>query len=340
MSTVHSESLQQQLEEGCKRGLYPAAALVLVPASGKVVFHFAGGANAKTRFDLASLTKVVAATPLAAKLVEQGRLDLDAPVVKYLPDFASLVPQQSEWRSRVTIRHLLAHCAGLPAGFPFHEKYGNLHDRRAQFRLIRAVPLECEPCTREIYSDLGFLLLGEILEEVLHAPLFQPECGLFCPPPALHPLCLPTEEIPGHPGQFWQGIVHDENARWLDGRAGHAGLFATAAELATFAQAMLTSQSPTLDTFLHPARIVPRSTRCLGWDSPSSEYAEKLHGSPNAVFHTGFTGTYLWIDRTKGRAVIFLSNAVHPHRSCKTPDFFAWRNSLIALAMDTPFQPL
>ncbi len=336
MSMVHSQSLQQQLEDGCRRGLCPASALVLVPATGEAVFHFAGGATAESRFDLASLTKVVATTHLIAKLVEQGRLDLNAPLVQYLPDYASLVPAQSEWRARITVRHLLAHCAGLPAGFPFHEKYRDVRDRKEQFRLVRAVPLECEPGTREIYSDLGFLLLGEILEDALHAPLFQPECGLFCPPPELRPLCLPTEEIKGHPGEYYQGVVHDETARWLDGRAGHAGLFATAPELAAFAQAMLRSQNPTLDQFLRPAQIVPGSTRCLGWDSPSPDYANKLHGSPDAVFHTGFTGTYLWLDRPKGRAVIFLSNAVHPHRACKTPEFFAWRNSLVALALATP----
>ena len=275
-----------------------------------------------TIYDLASLTKVLVTTTMAMILVEQGLLDVDVPVAALLPAFAGGA------KDGVSVFHLLTHSSGLPAWAPL---YREADDRAAFRRRILAMDLEYEPGTRSIYSDLGFFLLGEILEglagESLDAfaarrilgPLGMTDTG-FLPDSSRRSTIAPTERDPWR-GRVLQGEVHDENAFFLGGVAANAGLFGTAPDVAVFAQAMLNGGtyaaarivSPeTIRTFTRRAGI-PESTRAMGWDTPGGNSAGRRL-SPSSFGHTGFTGTSLWIDPERQLFLILLTNRVHPHR--------------------------
>jgi len=279
-------------------------------------------------FDLASLNKILVTTTLVAQLYQEGILPLDATVGSIFPVF--LAGPQPEWRKTMTVRHLLAHCAGLAPGYPF---YRLPWTKRESFReIILQQELRCAPGQSACYSDLGMLLLGEIITEILGQDLatlakqriFAP-LGLrdivYCPALLRRPSCVPTE-LRTDIGEPWQGVVHDENARWLGGIAGHAGLFANIGDLAKLTRSYFYSSGcllseNTLRLFTRPAGIVPGSSRCLGWDSPSQNSSAGNYISPSSYGHTGFTGTCLWIDPEKALAVILLSNAVYPQRTDK-----------------------
>ena len=284
-------------------------------------------------FDLASLTKVIATATLAMRAVDDGRLSLADPIGRWL----------KEWRGRdrddVTVRQLLTHSAGLPAYLPFYrDATGRVEFEHA----ICALPLEYAPDTQSIYSDLGFILLGFILEDCWSGARgstgpFDPAASLgeqfrrvatsvtpdpltFNPPRAWRPRCAPTEVDPWR-GRLLVGEVHDENCWALGGAAGHAGLFGTAAAVGAFARAVLHTLAgepflavpATLRTFV--ARCaVPGSSRALGWDTmvPTSSCGSRM--SPSAFGHTGFTGTSLWIDEDRDLYVVLLTNRVHPTR--------------------------
>jgi CubicO group peptidase (beta-lactamase class C family) len=210
---------------------------------------------------------------------------------------------------------------------------------------VCGTPLDADPGSGTVYSDIGMMLVGFGLDRVFGRPwqlavrdrVFLP-LGMrhtrFRLPPSLRSRALPTEFMPGTT-QPWQGIVHDENARWLGGVAGHAGLFATAGDLCRFARMLLRrgqgEEGPvfgraTVETFTRRADLVSGSSRCLGWDSPSDNSSGGDHLSPTSYGHTGFTGTSLWIDPGLGLAVILLTNAVHPRRECRAErSFFDWR---------------
>jgi CubicO group peptidase (beta-lactamase class C family) len=278
-------------------------------------------------FDIASLTKVVATTTAAMILFDEGRLDLDAPVDRYLPSFTGA------GKEKVTVRHLLAHCSGIDWWAPLHR---DTQGQAAYVEKIVAMPLIAEPGTKELYSDLGIILLGAILEQVAGVQLdrFVAERVLeplgmldtrFRPDPALLPRIPPTERDEWR-GRVVHGEVHDENAFAMGGIAPHAGLFSTAPDLARFAQAMLDLldhdnpdraiiRRATLALFTQRAGIVPDSDRALGWDTKSAEgsTAGALF-SPSSFGHTGFTGTSLWIDPERELYLVLLTNRVHPTR--------------------------
>jgi CubicO group peptidase (beta-lactamase class C family) len=278
-----------------------------------------------TIFDLASLTKVVATTTAAMILVDEEKLDLDAPVARYLPAFTGA------GKDRVTVRHLLAHTGGIEWWAPL---YREIEGKEAYVERIEAMPLASEPGTKEVYSDLGIILLGAILEQVSGTPLdrfvaervFAPlgmEETLFRPPADLLPRVAPTE-LDEWRGRVVHGEVHDENAFAMGGIAPHAGLFSTAIDLSRFAQMMLDHgrahgrrivDRATIELFTRRAGIVPGSDRALGWDTRSVEgsTAGTLF-SPSSFGHTGFTGTSLWIDPQRELYLILLTNRVHPTR--------------------------
>jgi CubicO group peptidase (beta-lactamase class C family) len=266
----------------------------------------------RTLYDVASLTKVVATAAAAMVLHDEGRLDLDAPVARYLPAF------RGGGREAVTVRQLLTHRAGLPSGI------GLPRERRAARRAILAAPLVHAPGTRTVYSDLGPDLLGFVVEAIADEPLdrfvarrvFRPlgmRDATFHPAPRDLHRVAPTGSWPS------SGIVHDGNAQALGGVAGHAGVFATAADLARFAQAMLDGGA------LDGRRIADDSTvarftrraagwRALGWDTCAGGGSCGQRMSERAFGHTGFTGTSLWIDPDRELFVIVLTNQVHdPH---------------------------
>ena len=274
-----------------------------------------------TIFDLASLAKVVATTTLAMILVEAGDLRVDDRVGTWLP----------EWRGRdreqVTVRDLLAHTSGLTAHLPFYRDCA----ARGEFqRAICTMPLEYAPGTQAVYSDLGFILLGFIVEDAGRASLDQQFKAVvarldlgelaFRPPRGWRTRTAPTE-VDSWRGRLLVGEVHDENAWALGGVAGHTGLFGTVAAVGRFAQIILRTKKggtelvrpETLDTFVTRTEI-PDSSRALGWDTmlPTSSCGRRM--SAAAIGHTGFTGTSLWIDTIADVYASLLTNRVHPSR--------------------------
>lgn len=285
-----------------------------------------------TIFDLASLTKVIATATLAMRAIDDGVLALDDTVASRLPEW------RGTDREAVTIRDLLEHASGLPAYLPFFRD----HTGRAEFEpAICQLPLEYAPRTQSIYSDLGFILLGFILEDARSSVggrgMLDPAATLpaqfrrldtylsadpmvFSPSRALRPRVAPTETEEWR-GRTLVGDVHDENAWALGGAAGHAGLFGTAAAVGAFARAVLhtvagatiVARPETMRQFIRRGQV-PRSSRALGWDTmrPTSSCGTRL--SPTAIGHTGFTGTSLWIDWERDLYIVLLTNRVHPTR--------------------------
>ena len=275
-----------------------------------------------TIFDLASLTKVIATTTLVMRLVERRALTLDDPIRKWI----------REWRGTdredVTVRALLTHSSGLSAWLPFFRDYTGRQDFQ---HAIASLPLEYRPDSQSIYSDLGFMLLGfivedaggrsfasqaaEVLAPVTSAPL------MFNPPVALRSSIAPTGNDPWR-GRRLVGEVHDENCWALGGSAGHAGLFGSAEGVGDFARAILGALAGR-DARLASTEMVrlfvtrysaATGSRALGWDTmlPTSSCGTKI--SPAAFGHTGFTGTSLWIDPERDLYVVFLTNRVNPTR--------------------------
>ena len=275
-----------------------------------------------TVFDLASLTKVLATTTLAMTAVDRRLVQLSDLVADRL----------REWRGNdravVTVQDLLEHASGLTAHLPFFRD----HRGRAEFeRAICTLPLEYTPRSQSVYSDLGFILLGFMLEDAFGATLdkeFQSitahqQWGDVCfrPPSSWQDRTAPTEVDPWR-GRLLVGEVHDENAWALAGVAGHSGLFGTAAAVGSFARSILeglggTPLAPHPDTLLLfvTRSNVPDSSRALGWDTmrPTSSCGTQM--SPAAIGHTGFTGTSLWIDPGVDAYVVLLTNRVHPTRA-------------------------
>lgn len=337
------------LEEAVAQKAFPAAVIEVGDATrpvwrqafGRLRFEAGAPATAEdTIFDLASLTKVLATTTLVMQQVERGALDLDDPVGRHAAAW------QGADRAHVTIRDLLSHCGGLAAYIPFYRRLGSdpIHGAyqgvespregglTLQFeRTICRVPLEYEPRTKSVYSDLGFMLLGLILERGATLPArfdaMQSQMGIvedlqFHPPALWKPRTAPTE-IDSWRGRLLVGEVHDENAAALGGAAGHAGLFGTAAACGQHARHVLqvlggkagAFQRATVDAFITRRADVPGSSRALGWDTmlPGSSCGRRM--SPRAFGHTGFTGTSLWIDPDRGVYVVLLTNRVHPSRA-------------------------
>ncbi|MCP3961596.1 MAG: serine hydrolase [bacterium] len=279
---------------------------------------------ADTIYDLASLTKVIATTTMAMILVDEQSLELDSPVQEFLPRFVG------EGKEKVTVRHLLTHSSGVDWWAPLYEE---VRGQDAYVERIQAMDLVYEPGTDTKYSDLGLILLGEILERVAGQPLdaFVRERvfeslgmhdTLFRPPRDLLDRIAPTENDPWR-GKVLRGEVHDENASALGGVAPHAGLFSTAGDLARFAQMMVNGgvlehhrivSRATVDAFTRRAGV-DDSSRALGWDtkSPEKSSAGSLF-SPTSFGHTGFTGTSIWIDPERELFLILLTNRVHPSR--------------------------
>ena len=290
--------------------------------------------TADTIYDMASLTKVVVTTPSAMMLVQQKRLDLDAPVARYLPELLAAAKSDPNptWRARVTVRMLLLHDSGLPAHRDFY-KEAKGYD--AVLAKVFAEPLVHEPGTQVEYSDLGFIMLGEIiqrltgetLEQFAKAHIFTPlgmKDSLYNPPVSLRPRIAPTEFDADFRKRLLRGEVHDENAWAMGGISGNAGLFSTAGDLTAFAQMMLNGgiyahhrllTSATIEQFTQ-RQTVGNSARTLGWDVPTPPTSSAGHFfSPESFGHTGFTGTSLWIDPERQLFVVLLTNRVNPTRT-------------------------
>jgi CubicO group peptidase (beta-lactamase class C family) len=273
----------------------------------------------QTVYDLASLTKPIVSASLAMRLIETGALALADKVQRWVPSWTG--PD----RTPVTIRDLLEHCSGLTAWLPFYRD----HQGRADFEhAIARLPLEYAAWSQSVYSDLGFMLLGFVLESAGTAPLdrqFRALAGdlelTFLPPRQWQARTAATE-VDAWRGRLLIGEVHDENAWALDGVAGHAGLFGTAPAVGGFARLVMATMTretrlgrpDTLARFLTRS-TVPASSRALGWDTMRPTSSCGRYMSTEAFGHTGFTGTSVWIDPVRDRYVVFLTNRVHPTRA-------------------------
>ena len=328
----------EAMERAVADGAFPGGVLAVgyrgqlaVRAFGKLSYDKGAAAvNRDTIYDLASLTKVIATTTLTARLAESsnGSLQLDAPIERYLPEWVS--GPQPEWRRQATVRHLLTHTSGLP---PHRDYYQTCKNKRQMLQKIFAEPLESQPGTKEAYSDLGIILLGEIVErltgksldELARAEIFRPlgmADTMFVPPKKLLPRIAPTENDTTYRKRLLRGEVHDENAYAMGGIAAHAGLFGPAADVAAFCQMLLNDgvyahrrvlRRSTIAEFTSPQNVAG-NTRTLGWAAPTENSSGGHYLSPRSFGHTGFTGTSTWIDPEKQLFVILLTNRVHPTR--------------------------
>jgi CubicO group peptidase (beta-lactamase class C family) len=284
-------------------------------------------------FDLASLTKVVVTTTAVMILVDRGLVRLEDPVGRYLPEFGS------KGKESITIRDLLRHSSGLPAFAPL------FRDHQGKDAFYRAVcDMEVRPATerQRLYSDLGFMTLGWMVEKVAargldrfaQEEIFRP-LGMnrtrYNPPPSWRSRCVPTEQCPIR-HRLLRGEVHDENAWALGGVSGHAGLFSTVEDLSIFARMLLGDGEfrgrrilsvEAVHEMLRAQGIKGEIPQLLGWwqRNPSPEASVFLL-SESAFGHTGFTGTSLWIDPGSRAVAIVLANAIHPSRQQADPASF------------------
>jgi serine-type D-Ala-D-Ala carboxypeptidase len=278
-------------------------------------------ATTETVFDLASVTKVVATTSMAMILYERGLLDLDLPVVAVVAEFAGEDPR----RDAVTLRMLLSHSSGLPA---YEKLFLRARTRDELLSAAFATPLTANPGARAEYSDIGFIILGVALERIAEESLdhfcqhevFGPLAmthTAFNPPSAWRAFIAPTADDQTFRQRIIQGEVQDENAIAMGGVAGHAGVFATAEDIAIFAHAMLAGRRPilrpeTLALFTRRESSPPGTSRALGWDTPSSPSQSGKYFSAGSFGHLGYTGTSLWIDPERQLSITLLTNRTWP----------------------------
>jgi len=345
------------LDKAVGAGAFPGA-VVLVSHHGRPVYHAAFGFRSRepektpmrpdTVFDLSSLTKPLATTTAFLLLVREGKVRIDDRVTRFFPNFGV------HGKTHVAFRNLLTHSSGLPAWRPFFKEVVRLEKegrpnfvashgaREMVYEMINREKLEYETGTKSVYSDVGFMLLGELVETASGSSLDR-----FCRERVFRPLGLrstafvdlaqlrlrklspatdviaPTERCPWRK-RILCGEVHDDNAYAMGGVAGHAGLFSTATDVDALVSRLVACWKDQ-DDFLPAAlmrelwtrdTVTPGSTWALGWDTPSpkdSSAGERI-GSP-AVGHLGFTGTSIWIDLERDAHVVLLTNRVHPHRT-------------------------
>ena len=322
-------------EQAAAEKVFPGAALAvclggdLVALRGFGRHTYANDAaptTAETIWDLASLTKPIAAVSMAMLLYERGLLHLDATLVELLPEFVRADANDPR-RREVTVRMLLEHSSGLPA----HRKlYLTATGRHAMVEAALRVPLEAAPGTRYEYSDIGFILLGEILER-LAGERIDHFCQRevfgrfnlnfrFCPHP-IRPISFPpTSDDVAWRGRIIQGEVGDENASAMEGIAAHAGLFGDALSVVRFGALILRGGQPlfhpeTVRLFTTRATTPAGTSRTPGWDTPSAPSQSGTKFSPRSFGHLGYTGTSLWCDPVRRLSVALLSNRTWPDGS-------------------------
>lgn len=352
---IDSAGIAALVQQEIGRGDIPGA-VVLIGDRERILYRRAFGYRVlsprrqrmtlDTGFDLASLTKVVATTPAVMQLIEQGKIALDAPVARYWPAFAA------HGKSGVTVRELLTHTSGLP---PDLSLLGSWRGRPAALRKVVVQRLVARPGRRYIYSDINFIVLGELVRRVsgegidiyCERHIFQP-LGMrqteFRPPAALRAGIAPTELVGG---RLRQGEVQDPTAARMGGVAGHAGLFATAGDLAQYAQTLLRGGTlasrgargrllapASIRLMTQPDRVASDRFRGLGWDlaAPFVEGRSRLP-QYGAFGHLGYTGTSLWIDPARGLFVILLTSRLYPHDRGNAQPL---RNGIAALLADEP----
>ena len=341
------DSLTPMLDSAVAAGAAPGGVMAVsfrgaryLYGTGRLALNDPVRPNGHSIYDLASLTKVVATTTLAMLAVSEGKLELDAPVQRYLPAF------RGRGKELVTVRHLLTHSSGLPADRPLWRLSPNPD---SALRLVNATPLDTLPGARMVYSDIGAIVLGKVIEHIygvrldrlaarkIFRPLGMGSTG-FRPPATLLPGVAATEYDTAWRKRIVRGEVHDEKAAWLGGVAGHAGLFGSAVDLLSFGEWVLgtlrrsggqadegngpdrpTAGPPVrpeiLREFIRRQDVVPGSSRALGWDTPSPGNSAGTRLGSSSFGHTGFTGTSIWIDLERDLVIVLLTNRIHPTRN-------------------------
>lgn len=330
MDSALSARIDSIVDVAQREGVAPGVAVAigrygrLVHLKGYGVLDHAPGAppvSPSTLFDLASLTKVVATTTLAMMLEERGRLDLSRPVHFYVPEL------DAPDKAGITVEMLLSHTGGLEAYAPLYLQH---RGRAAYLAQINSRPLKSLPGTAVVYSDWDMVLLQAVIERITGSPLdrisaewlFEP-LGMrdtrFLPDTsdASLRLRIAATAVDTSRGGLLQGTVHDGNAWAIGGVSGHAGLFSSARELATFSQMLLDGGMHGARRYLTPSTIArwtsrqfPAWSRALGWDTPAVSSSAGRYFSPRSFGHTGFTGTSIWIDPERGLFVVLLTNRV------------------------------
>ncbi len=325
------------VNDAIKDSAFPGA-VVLVEKDGKIIFEKAFGrftydknsspVKTGTLYDLASVSKVIATTTAAMICIDRKLFKLDDKVSEYIPEFAQ------NGKGNITIRNLLLHNSGLPAYKRFYKFCKNAGD---VLKDIYSTKLNYPTGSQTVYSDLGMIMMGKVIEKVTGMTLdkfakkeiFIPlgmKNTMYNPPDSLKRRCAPTEVDNYWRHRLIQGEVHDETASMLRGVAGHAGLFSTAEDIAKVLQLLLQKgrfggkqiiKPGTIKLFIkkQSAEGGEESTRALGWDTKSPEgssagnlFSDKSYG------HTGFTGTSVWTDPARNLFVVFLTNRVYPTR--------------------------
>jgi len=350
-----------QMRQGLAASVFPGGVL-LVAHQNEIVCHEAFGfrmihpkrekMQTETFFDLASLTKPLVTATLIARLYQQKLVDLQDPLVKYLPAFSGGP------KNEVTLFHLLNHCAGLPAWQPYYQDIlirekkapgflGSAEAKQKVFKMANAENLISQPGESSCYSDIGFILLGQVIEKIYDMPLDRCFMQHIASPLNLSESVFPhTDRDHKQAGRIsfaatedsaWRktvivGEVHDDNAYVMGGAAGHAGLFATAAGVYQLVRAWIDSiqgsgflSAEIASGFVSRPKDVktPQGTSwALGWDTPSVSRMQVNptisssghHFSASSFGHLGFTGTSIWVDLENALVVILLTNRVHPKR--------------------------
>ncbi|MFQ5598331.1 MAG: serine hydrolase domain-containing protein [Nitrospiria bacterium] len=359
-----NDRITGKMNEGLSSAVFPGAVL-LIAHHGSIRFHKAFGfaeirpkrieTRLDTLFDLASLTKPLATAAACAELLKRHVLKLENPVANYLPGF------NTDGKREITLFHLLNHSAGLPDWKPYnkdiaqretreHGFLGSPEAKAAVYRMAQQEPLIAAPGEKSLYSDIGFILLGAVIEHATGLSLdqfcdetlfsrFETDTAFFIPtnnpdPNLFDRTIAATEDLPWRKG-IVRGIVHDDNAYAMGGVAGHAGLFSTATGVYRLVRAWLDSLegSGPLDretarrfvTRQEGEHAPKKSSWGLGWDTPSrpKQPGNESRSSAGRYFslasfgHLGYTGTSIWVDRQEDLVVILLTNRVHPSHENK-----------------------
>ena len=323
------------IQKGIEQRVFPAASiavtnqgeLVALKAFGRFTYELdAPAVSTATVFDLASVSKAVATTTMAMILYQRGLIDLDAPVVSIVPEFGGSDARRGE----VSVRMLLAHSSGLPA---YEKLFLKTQNKDEMLAAAFSTPLTADPGARVEYSDIGFIILAVALERIadesldrfcqreIFGPLGMAHTA-YNPPASWKASIPPTADDRTFRRRIIQGEVQDENASVLGGVAGHAGLFSTAEDLATFAHILLQGGSPlvrreTLTLFTRRETAPVGTSRALGWDTPSSPSQSGKYFSARSNGHLGYTGTSLWIDPERQLSITLLTNRTWPDCSNK-----------------------
>lgn len=336
------------LEKAVRDRVFPGCAFaVLLPGESQVsedaayaVGRFTYDPDAPlvephTVFDVASLTKVLTTTIAVMRLYDRQRLALDVPVAEWLPEFVAADPKDMR-RSQVTLQMLLDHSSGLPG---YVRLFESAHSRTAMLEACLRQPLTADPGTRAEYSDIGFILLGHLVEKLTgerldfycRREICEPlgmSTTQYCPDQHVRSSIPPTEDDRTFRHRIIQGEVQDENAFVMGGVAGHAGLFSNALDPLRVARCMLAGgvapsgvqlfSTQTAALFAKRSEQPPGTSRGLGWDTPSMPSSSGRFFSQRSIGHLGYAGTSLWIDLDANIAVTLLTNRTWPDRSSQS----------------------